>query len=266
LYGSGRRTIHELQVPAARRRRAAPEAGGSASAPTSPNRRRREGGAAGRRASPCRGAKGDAVFQELTRYLAVILNAELGADRALSPTSRPRTVQGRWALFGGGAYRENFEYPPRTSRPAATWVDGSFSVVPRDVGWREYPQDEYLANDGRRGLCRLSRSRTADGNIAGGPSPFRVEGSRWYDQHLIESVLKIFRPWRARRRARAGATTRRGLRKERVAVPLDLRRPTTDSAGAARRRLSASSTSNPAYEAMSGRQSAPRCSAPAPSP
>jgi len=71
-------------------------------------------------------AKGDRVFQELTRYLATILNVQMAlVGRFLGePPVAIRTL----GLYGGGAYRENFEYRLDTT-PCRAVVGGDFSVV-----------------------------------------------------------------------------------------------------------------------------------------
>ena len=85
-------------------------------------------------------AKGDRVFQELTRYLATILNVQLALIGHFlgEPPQAIRTL----GLYGGGAYRENFEYRLDTT-PCRAVVGGGFSVVPRDVATL-FPEDKYL--------------------------------------------------------------------------------------------------------------------------
>src|SRR6185295_5370304 len=106
VYGSGRRTIMNFKFPlpgADGRPRAVAGFGTDVT-----DRRRREE-ALQAAALAVSSAKGDAVFQELTRYLAIILNVELGLIGRLTDKA-PRTIQ-TLGVFGGGAYRENFEYP-----------------------------------------------------------------------------------------------------------------------------------------------------------
>ena len=53
-------------------------------------------------------AKGDRVFQELTRYLATILDVQLALIGRI--IGEPPDVIRTLGIYGGGAYRENFEY------------------------------------------------------------------------------------------------------------------------------------------------------------
>ncbi|HEV7478112.1 MAG TPA: PAS domain S-box protein [Burkholderiales bacterium] len=242
VYGSGRRTIMNFKFPL-------PGADGRAEAVlgigTDVTDRRRREEALQAAALAVSSAKGDAVFQELTRYLAVILNAELALIGRFTDKS-PRTVQ-TLGMFGGGAYRENFEYPLDIT-PCRNVVDGSFSVVPRDVV-REYPQDEYLQTMGAESYAGFPL-KDGDGNIAGVIAV--VSKKPLVDQHLIESVLKIFA-------VRAGAEIERrdheeGLRKSESQYR-SIFDATTDSLVLRDADFRIVDV-NPAYEAMSGRQRA----------
>src|SRR6478752_2428146 len=141
VYGSGPRTIMNFKFPV-------PDAGGSTTAVagfgTDVTDRRRREEALQAAALAVSSAKGDAVFQELTRYLAVILNVDLALIGRLTDKS-PRAI-GTLGVFGGGAYHENFEYPLDIT-PCGKVVDGAFSIVPCDVV-KEYPRDTMLAEMG----------------------------------------------------------------------------------------------------------------------
>src|ERR1051325_8091098 len=89
-------------------------------------------------------------------------------------------------LYGGGAYRENFEYRlPTPPRPAG--VAGAFSVVPRDVA-RIFPQDEYLPK-GAVGYAGYPL-KDAAGRVAGIIAI--ISRQPITEAALAESVLKIF--------------------------------------------------------------------------
>jgi PAS domain S-box-containing protein len=239
LYGSGRRTFMNFKFPLLGE-------GGEPSAlfgfGTDVTERRRREEALQAAALAVSSAKGEAVFQELTRYLAVILSVEMALIGRLTD-KEPRTIR-TLGLFGGGAYRENFEYDLH-STPCRNVVDGGFSVVPRNL-LLEYPNDEYLAKMGAVGYAGYplkDASGASIGVIA------VVSRTPLTDQHLIESVLKIFA-------VRAGAELERSDHEE------GLRR----SESQYRAIFDASADSlvlrdaefrvvdvNPAYEAMSGR-------------
>ena len=129
-------------------------------------------------------AKGDRVFQELTRYLATILNVQLALiGRFLGePPQAIRTL----GLYGGGAYRENFEYRLDTT-PCRAVVGGGFSVVPRDVATL-FPEDEYLPK-GAVGYAGFPL-KDAAGRVAGIIAIISRQAIE--DAALVESVLKIF--------------------------------------------------------------------------
>jgi len=190
-------------------------------------------------------AKGDAVFQELTRYLAVILNVDLALIGRLTDKS-PRAI-GTLGVFGGGAYHENFEYPLDIT-PCGKVVDGAFSIVPCDVV-KEYPRDTMLAEMGAVGYAGFPL-KDGDGNAAGVIAV--VSRKPLGDPHLIESVLKIFA-------VRAGAEIERrdheqGLRKSESQYRA-IFDATTDSLVLRDAEFRIVDV-NPAYEAISGRKRA----------
>jgi PAS domain S-box-containing protein len=190
-------------------------------------------------------AKGDAVFQELTRYLAVILNVDLALIGRLTPRT-PRTIE-TLGVFGGGAYRENFEYGVDTV-PCGKVVDGSFSIVPSDVTLA-YPHDAMLAKMGAVGYAGFPL-KDGEGNSAGVIAV--VSRKPLTDEHLIESVLKIFA-------VRAGAEIERreheqGLRKSESQYRA-IFDATTDSLVLRDAEFRIVDV-NPAYEAISGRKRA----------
>jgi PAS domain S-box-containing protein len=241
LYGSGRRTFMNFKFPLIGE-------DGRTSAlfgfGTDVTERRRREEALQAAALAVSSAKGDAVFQELTRYLAVILSVEVAlvgrfTDRA------PRTVQ-TLGLFGGGAYRENFEYPLHIT-PCRNVVDG-FWVVPQDV-LREYPEDEYLAKMqavGYAGYPLKDAAGSSIGVIA------VVSRKPLADQHLIESVLKIFA-------VRASAELERRDHEEGLRASESQYRSIFDASADSLVLRDAEFRVvdvNPAYEAMSGRKRA----------
>ncbi len=130
-------------------------------------------------------AKGDQIFQELTRYLATILDVQVALIGRLTDNS-PRTIR-TLGVYGGGAYRENFEYPLHVT-PCRNVVGGGFSVVPRDVA-ELYPDDQYL---GRMRAVGYAGYPLQD--AAGRPAGVIAVISRApvSDPGLFESVLKIF--------------------------------------------------------------------------
>jgi PAS domain S-box-containing protein len=190
-------------------------------------------------------AKGDAVFQELTRYLAVILNVELALIGRLSARS-PRAIQ-TLGVYGGGAYLENFEYPLDIT-PCGKVIEGGFSIVPCDVT-REFPRDAMLQKMGAVGYAGFPL-HDGDGEVAGVIAVLSKKPLA--DQHLIESVLKIFA-------VRASAEVERrdheqGLRKSESQYRA-IFDATTDSLVLRDAEFRIVDV-NPAYEAMSGRRRA----------
>ena len=129
-------------------------------------------------------AKGDQIFQELTRYLATILGVQTALVGRLTDKA-PRTIK-TLGIYGGGAYRENFEYPLEAT-PCRNVV-GGFSVVPRDVA-ELYPDDEYLGRMGAVGYAGYPLQDAA-GRLTGVIAV--VSRQPVTDPGLFESVLKIF--------------------------------------------------------------------------
>ena len=129
-------------------------------------------------------AKGDRVFQELTRYLATILDVQLALVGRFTGES-PRTVR-TLGIYGNGSYRENFEYPLHLT-PCREVVDGGFAVVARDVR-AHYPDDQFLPRGavGYAGYALKNASGEAVGVIA------TISRQPIGDEKLFESVLKIF--------------------------------------------------------------------------
>ena len=190
-------------------------------------------------------AKGDAVFQELTRYLAVILNVDLALVGRLTDKA-PRTIQ-TLGLFGGGAYRENVEYELDVT-PCGSVMDGGFSVIARDLAQR-YPRDEFLKKIGAVGYAGYPL-KDGDGSTIGVIAI--VSCKPLVDQHLIESVLKIFAVRAAAEIERRGHEE--GLRKSESQYR-SIFDATTDSLVLRDADFRIVDV-NPAYEAMSGRRRA----------
>jgi hypothetical protein len=95
-------------------------------ADTSERRRREEALAAASLAASS--AQRDRVFQELTRYLATILNVHFALVGRITDQQPPtlRTL----GIYGAGGYGENFEYPLDIT-PCRDVVSDGFSVVPQ---------------------------------------------------------------------------------------------------------------------------------------
>ena len=129
-------------------------------------------------------AKGEEIFQELTRYLATILNVQLALIGRLTDKS-PRTIR-TLGIYGGGAYGKNFEYL-LDATPCRGVVNGGFSVVPNDVA-ALFPEDKYLP----RGAVAYAGYPLKD--AAGGVNGVIAIISQQPigDARLFESVLKIF--------------------------------------------------------------------------
>ena len=85
-------------------------------------------------------ARGDQVFQELTRYLATILGVQMALIGRLTEKF-PRTIR-TLGIYGSGAYQENIEYPLEVT-PCREVMRGSFAIVPSDVQ-RRFPDDHFL--------------------------------------------------------------------------------------------------------------------------
>ncbi|HEX6691393.1 MAG TPA: PAS domain S-box protein [Burkholderiales bacterium] len=182
LYGSGRRTFMNFKFPLPG---ADGEAGTLFGFGTDVTERRRREEALQAAALAVSSAKGDAVFPELVRYLAVILNVELALIGRLTEKA-PRTIQ-TLGVFGGGAYRENYEYPLHVT-PCRLVVGGGFSIIPEGLT-RDFPQDEFLQRMGAVGYAGYPL-KDGEGNSAGVIAV--VSRQPLADPHLIESVLKIF--------------------------------------------------------------------------
>src|SRR5688572_24096122 len=182
LYGSGRRTFMNFKFPLF-------GADGEPSAlfgfGTDVTERRRREEALQAAALAVSSAKGEKVFQELTRYLAVILSVELALIGRLTD-KQPRTIQ-TLGLFGGGAYRENVEYLLDIT-PCRMVAEGGFAVVPSNL-LEKFPADKLLHKIGAQGYAGYPL-KDGDGNTIGVISV--VSRDPLVDQHLIESVLKIF--------------------------------------------------------------------------
>ena len=129
-------------------------------------------------------AKGDRVFQELTRYAATILGVEMALIGRLTDRS-PRTIR-TLGIYGGGDYCENFEYLLELT-PCRNVVDGGFSVVSRDLA-QLFPEDHYLPH-GAVGYAGYPLT-----DAAGLPAGVIAVTTREpiVDSSLFESVLKIF--------------------------------------------------------------------------
>ena len=148
-------------------------------------------------------ARGDAVFQELTRYLATILGVQVALIGRLTDKS-PRTIQ-TLGIYGGGAYRENFEYLLHLT-PCREVVSGGFSVVASDLASR-YPEDQFLPRGavGYAGYPLNDAAGRPIGVIA------VISSAPIADRALFESALKIFA-------VRAGAELERRDHEEALAA------------------------------------------------
>src|SRR5689334_20235668 len=175
-FGPGRRALMNFKLPLlGAGADAAPQAVFGFGIDVTERRRREEALQAA--ALAVSSAKGDAVFQELTRYLAVILNVDLALIGRLTESS-PRAI-GTLGVYGGGAYIENFEYETDIV-PCGKVIDGSFTIVPRDVT-REYPRDAMLAKMGAVGYAGFPL-RDGEGKVAGVIAV--VSRKPLVDQHL----------------------------------------------------------------------------------
>src|SRR5687767_10976905 len=128
-------------------------------------------------------AQGDRVFQELTRYLATILNVHLALVGRITD-KRPPTVR-TLGIYGARGYKDNVEYPLDVT-PCREVVSGGFSVVARDVAQR-YPADKYLPSGavGYAGYPLKDAAGKTIGVVA------VVSRQPIVDEKLAESVLKI---------------------------------------------------------------------------
>jgi PAS domain S-box-containing protein len=129
-------------------------------------------------------AKGDLVFQELTRYLATILGVQMALIGRFTDKA-PRTVR-TLGIYGGGAYQENREYPLDLT-PCRNVMRGTFALVPCDVA-QLFPEDHYLPRNavGYAGYPLVDAAGRPAGVIA------VTTREPIADPGLYESVLKIF--------------------------------------------------------------------------
>jgi PAS domain S-box-containing protein len=129
-------------------------------------------------------AQGDRLFQELTRYLATILNVQLALVGRITGET-PATVR-TLGIYGARGYRENFEYPLAVT-PCREVVRGGFAVVASDLAQR-YPEDRFLPA-GATGYAGYPLHDPA-GRTIGVIAVLSAEPIA--DEKLFESVLKIF--------------------------------------------------------------------------
>jgi PAS domain S-box-containing protein len=148
-------------------------------------------------------AQGDRVFQELTRYLATILNVHLALVGRITD-SDPRTVR-TLGIYGAHGYRENIEYPLAVT-PCRDVVHGGFHLVASGVTER-YPEDVYLPK-GEVGYAGYPL-KDAAGRTIGVIAVLSREPI--VDDKLFETVLKIFA-------LRAAAELERRLHEEALAA------------------------------------------------
>ncbi len=129
-------------------------------------------------------ARGDRIFQELTRYLATILGVQMALVGRLTGKA-PRTIR-TLGIYGGGAYQENIEYPLDVT-PCREVMRGSFAIVPRDLA-AQFPDDHYLPRDavGYAGYPLVDAAGRPEGVIA------VTTRAPITDPAIYESVLKIF--------------------------------------------------------------------------
>jgi PAS domain S-box-containing protein len=181
LYGSGRRNFMNFKFPLLD---GAGAAHGVLGFGTDLTERRHREDALQAASLAVSSARGDRVFQELTRYLATILNVQLALVGRITG-KQPDTIR-TLGIYGGGAYRENFEYALAVT-PCRTVVSGGFTVVPRDVVER-FPEDEYLPKGavGYAGYPLKDAAGQSIGVIA------VISREPITDEKLVESVLKIF--------------------------------------------------------------------------
>src|SRR5678815_356908 len=79
-------------------------------------------------------ARGDRIFQELTRYLATILHCDLALIGEVHG-GNVRTL----GVHGKAGYLENFEYELAVT-PCGDVVGKSFMLIPKGAA-KKYPQD-----------------------------------------------------------------------------------------------------------------------------
>jgi PAS domain S-box-containing protein len=187
-------------------------------------------------------AQGDRVFQELTRYLATILNVDLALVGRITD-KRPPTVR-TLGIYGTQGYKDNVEYPLDVT-PCREVVSGGFSVVARDVAQR-YPADKYLPSGavGYAGYPLKDAAGKTIGVVA------VVSRQPIVDEKLAESVLKIFALRAAAELERNSAVEALGASEEQYRAIFNASADSLVLRDAEFRVVDV----NPAYEAMSGRQ------------
>jgi PAS domain S-box-containing protein len=130
-------------------------------------------------------AEGDAVFQELTRYLATTLGVECAfvAECSTPENSAVRTL----AVFIDGTFEDNIQYG-LAGTVCGTVVGREFRFVPQDVG-RLYPEDRMFRRLSIEGYAAFPLN-----DSLGQPLGLIAVMSRrpLSDPELIESMLKIF--------------------------------------------------------------------------
>ena len=181
VYGSGRRSFTSFKLPLLD---ASGQPRGVLGFGTDVTGRRHRENALQAASLAVSSATGDLIFQELTRYLATILGVQMALIGRLTDKA-PATIR-TLGIYGGGAYRENIEYPLEVT-PCREVVGGAFSLVPLDVATR-FPDDPYLPR-GAVGYAGYPLNDAA-GRPAGVIAVFSREPIA--DPSLFESVLKIF--------------------------------------------------------------------------
>jgi PAS domain S-box-containing protein len=131
------------------------------------------------------GAEGDAVFRELTRYLATTLGVEYSFISACTTDAhdRVRTL----AIYTDGAYEDNVEYQ-LSGTACGTVVGQHFRIVQEGVQ-REYPEDRMFRrwNTEAYAAYPLTDSIGRPLGLIAVLSRRRIE-----NVDLVESMLKIF--------------------------------------------------------------------------
>src|ERR1043165_309684 len=127
-------------------------------------------------------ARGDRIFQELTRTLATILRSDLALIGEVHGAN-VRTL----GVHGRDGYLENFEYPLAIT-PCGDVVGKSFMLIPEDVAER-YPEDEPLVKLRSNGYAGYPLN-APDGHPIGVLAI--VSKKPMVNPGLVESVMKIF--------------------------------------------------------------------------
>lgn len=130
-------------------------------------------------------AGSDRIFQELTRYLSTILDADYAFIGELM-AGEPQRVSTR-GIYGDGAYQENMSYVLATT-PCRTVVGHGFRLFAADVG-AQFPADGQLSALGLKSYAGYPLC-----DPAGRPIGVIAVLSRrpMQDEELVASVLKIF--------------------------------------------------------------------------